>query len=183
MAVENFDAKAFAQAYAELGNYEKALKEIGVHPTNESTDIDKWYERTAYRYKQRADVQEALVEIYSKKAAMEYADCLPLSATAVKNFLKLDSDKPNVMKAQAELGAKILQDANIALGGSQFKQPVITNRDELLDQLAATILGDKGLVEQIVGRAATVIDGEAARDVSPASDERSTVLQTLPEAD
>jgi hypothetical protein len=182
MPVRGFDPKKFALVYAESGNATKALLESGAQPDKGDYDSN-WAARVANRYKDRDDVQAELVKVYSRKAAMEYADCLPLAAGKVKEFLSADfRDSPKAFATQASLGAKILQDANIALGGSEYKQPIIENRNELLDQLANLIVADKGLVEQIVGRAASVIDGSAARDVSPESDESVTALQTLPEA-
>lgn len=184
MVATNFDAQAYALALVEMGDATAALKSIGVVPDQEGYDEKTWYKRVAERYRRRKDVQEALVKVYSEKAAAEYADCLPLAANSVKRFLTEDfTGNYKAMKAQADIGVKILEDANIALGGSQFKQNISTNREELLDQLATAILGDKGLVEQIVGRAADVIDGTSAQVVSGEADERSTELQTLPEAE
>lgn len=181
MPVKGFDPKKFAEAYAETGNATLALRESGARPDNGDYD-ENWASRVANRYKAKAEVQSELVKIYSRKAAMEYADCLPLAANKVKEFLSADfSDSPKAFATQASLGAKILQDANIALGGSEYKQPVIENRNELLEQLSNLILADKGLVEQIAGRAASVIDGSAAKDVSGETAEPIEILQALPE--
>lgn len=182
MAVKGFDPKRFAEVYAESGNATLALTESGAKPDKEGYD-DNWAARVSNRYKAREDVQAELVKIYSRKAAMEYADCLPLAAGKVKEFLSADfRENPKAFATQASLGAKILQDANVALGGSEYKQPVFENRNELLDQLANHILSDKGLLEQIIGRATNVVDGTAARVVSPEGDEPITVLPALPEA-
>lgn len=177
MAVTKFDAEAFALALVEQGDASRALKSIGVVPDSDEYDEATWYKRAAHRLRQRKEVQAALVKIYSEKAAADYADCLPLAADSVKRFLKEDfTGNYKAMQAQAAIGVKILEDANIALGGSQFKQPTAENRNELIDQLAATILGDKGLVEQIVGRAASVVDGSAAKDVTGEVDEQGGLL-------
>jgi hypothetical protein len=176
MPTKGFDPKKFAEAYAETGNATLALRESGAKPDKGDYD-ENWAHRVASRYKAKAEVQAELVKIYSRKAAMEYADCLPLAANKVKEFLSADfSDSPKAFASQAALGAKILQDANIALGGSEYKQPVIENRNELLEQLSNLILADKGLVGEIVGRAASVIDGSSARDVSPEAAELSRPL-------
>jgi hypothetical protein len=183
MPTKGFDPKKFAEAYAETGNATLALRESGAKPDKGDYD-ENWAHRVASRYKAKAEVQSELVKIYSRKAAMEYADCLPLAANKVKEFLTADfSDSPKAFATQASLGAKILQDANIALGGSEYKQPVIENRNELLEQLSNLILADKGLVGEIVGRAASVIDGSSARVISPETDESSEVLPALPEAE
>ena len=182
MPTKGFNPEKFALVYAETGNATHALRESGAKPDKGDYD-DNWAARVANRYKSRPDVQDALVKIYSRKAAMEYADCLPLAANKVKEFLTADlSHNPKAFASQASLGAKILQDANIALGGSEYKQPVVANRNELLDQLSNLILADKGLVEQIVGRAANVIDGTSARVVSGEINESGEVLPPLPEA-
>jgi len=183
MPTKGFDPKKFAEAYAETGNATLALRESGAKPDKGDYD-ENWAHRVANRYKAKAEVQSELVKIYSRKAAMEYADCLPLAANKVKEFLTADfSDSPKAFATQASLGAKILQDANIALGGSEYKQPVIENRNELLEQLSNLILADKGLVGEIIGRAASVIDGSSARVVNPEADESGEVLHALPEAE
>ncbi len=183
MPTKGFDPKKFAEAYAETGNATLALRESGAQPDKGDYD-ENWAHRVANRYKAKPDVQAELVKIYSRKAAMEYADCLPLAANKVKEFLTADfSDSPKAFATQASLGAKILQDANIALGGSEYKQPVIENRNELLEQLSNLILADKGLIGEIAGRAASVIDGSSARVISPETDEPSPVLQAVPEAE
>ena len=183
MPVKGFDPKTFALVYAETGNATKALLESGARPDKGDYD-ENWAARVANRYKSKAEVQDELVKIYSRKAAMEYADCLPLAANKVKEFLTADlRDNPRAFASQAALGAKILQDANIALGGSEYKQPVMTNRNELVEQLASLIVADKGLSEQIIGRTASVLDGTAARVVSGEADESGEVLQALPEAE
>ena len=182
MPVKEFNAKVFAEKLAETGNAALALQESGAYPDSDSYD-ENWWCRTGNRYKSRPDVQEALVEIYSRKAAMEYADCLPLAASRVKEFLQYDfQGNAKAMKSQADLGAKILEDANIALGGSKYKQPVIENRNELLDQLASLIGSDKRLLDDIVGRAVTIVDGSAATDVTPKDDESGGVLPSVPTA-
>jgi hypothetical protein len=181
MPAKGFDPKKFALVYAETGNATLALRESGAKPDKGDYN-ENWAHMVANRYKGRAEVQDELVKIYSRKAAMEYADCLPLAAGKVKEFLTADlSSNPKAFASQAALGAKILQDANIALGGSEYKQPVIANRNELVDQLSTLILADKGLIEQIIGRTASVVDGTAARVVSGEVVESSEVLPTLPE--
>ena len=181
MPSKGFDPEAFALALIETGNATEALKQSGIVPDSDEYDMATWYKRTAERYRKKREVKEALTRLYTERAQMDYADCLPLAAGAVKQFLLLKDDNPKTMKAQADLGAKILGDAKVVLSPiDERKLPV--NKDELLDELARLIHNDKDLVGQIVRRGATVVDVTPEQPKAERDSEQGSVLPTVPEA-
>lgn len=180
MPSSGFDPEAFALALVETGNATEALKQSGIVPDSTEYDLTTWYKRTAERYRKKKEVKEALVRIYTERAQMDFADCLPLAAQAVKNFLLLKDDNPKTMKAQAELGAKILGDAKVVLEPADSEKLHI-NKDEILDELAKLISNDKDLIGQIVARGATIVDvTPVGNDTQPVA-EQSGELRSVPE--
>lgn len=180
MPSSGFDPEAFALALVETGNATEALKQSGIVPDSDEYDLTTWYKRTAERYRKKKEVKDALVRIYTERAQMDFADCLPLAAQAVKNFLLLKDDNPKTMKAQAELGAKILGDAKVVLEPADNKKLPV-NKDELLDELARLISNDKDLVGQIVARGAVVVDVTPVGDEPEQAAKQGSQLQAVPE--
>lgn len=163
MPSSGFDPEAFALALIETGNASEALRQSGIVPDSTEYDMAGWYKRTAERYRKKKEVKDALVRLYTERAQMDYADCLPLAASAVKSFLQLKDDNPKTMKAQADLGAKILGDAKVVLAPPDEPKK-LTTKDELLDELARLITNDKNLFGQIIARGTTIIDVTPVRD-------------------